>query len=117
MNGAVKGKKYYVSKQFYRYIRPGAIRVDATSSNASVFVSAYLPSDAGHAHDRAGQHVHERAIRDPRWSGLPDSFAVIRTSATDNAVDAGTYTTGASLSLPGRSIVTLQAGGTPLATP
>ena len=41
MNGAVKGKKYYVSKQFYRYIRPGAVRVGATSTNANVFVSAY----------------------------------------------------------------------------
>ena len=40
MNGSVKGKKYYVSKQFYRYIRPGAVRVGATSTNANVFVSA-----------------------------------------------------------------------------
>ena len=33
MNGLNKGKKYYVSKQFYRYIRPGAVRVGATSTN------------------------------------------------------------------------------------
>lgn len=33
MNGLVKGKKYYASKQFYRYIRPGAVRVTGTKVN------------------------------------------------------------------------------------
>ena len=47
MNGAVKGKKYYVSKQFYRYIRPGAVRVAATSTNSNVFVSAYQHTAQG----------------------------------------------------------------------
>ena len=39
--GLNKGKKYYVSKQFYRYIRPGSVRVGANSNNSNVFVSAF----------------------------------------------------------------------------
>src|SRR5690606_25298095 len=47
MNGLVKGKKYYASKQYYRYIRPGAVRVDATSNNNNVFVSAFQNTAQG----------------------------------------------------------------------
>jgi glucuronoarabinoxylan endo-1,4-beta-xylanase len=116
MNGLVKGKKYYVSKQFYRYIRPGAVRVGATSTNTNVFASAY---------EHAGNGTHTIVLANTSTStqnvtvggaGLPDSFTVYRTSATDNAADVGTYATGTTLSLPGRSIVTLQAGGAPLAS-
>jgi O-glycosyl hydrolase len=116
MNGSVKGKKYYVSKQFYRYIRPGAVRVGATSNNANVFVSAF---------EHAGQGTHTIVLANTSTSaqnvtiggaGLPGSFTIFRTSASDNAAEVGIYTTGSSLGLPARSLVTLQAGGTPLAT-
>lgn len=116
MNGMIKGKKYYVSKQFYRYIRPGAVRVGATSTNSNVFVSAY---------EHTGHGTHTIVIANTSSStqnvtvggpGLPGSFTIYRTSASDNCANIGTYTTGTTLSLPGRSIVTLQAGGTPLAT-
>ena len=116
MNGAVKGKKYYVSKQFYRYIRPGAVRVAATSTNSNVFVSAYQ-------HTAQGTHtivlINTAATAQSvtlGGAGLPASFTIFRTSATDNAAEVGTYITGSVLSLPARSVVTLQAGGTPLAT-
>src|SRR5690606_10904230 len=49
-------------------------------------------------------------------ANLPGSFTIFRTSATDNCANVGAYSTGSSLSLPGQCIVTLQAGGTPLAT-
>ena len=61
MNGLVKGKKYYVSKQFYRYIRPGAVRVGATSTNSNVFVSAYEHAGAGTHTIVRRQHLDERA--------------------------------------------------------
>jgi O-glycosyl hydrolase len=116
MNGAVKGKKYYVSKQFYRYIRPGAVRVGAASTNPNVFVSAFR-------HDSQGTQTIVLANTSTSTqsvtvggAGLPATFTVYRTSAVDNAADLGPYTAGSSLSLPGRSLVTLQAGGTPLAT-
>lgn len=116
MNGTVKGKKYYASKQFYRYVRPGAVRVGATSNNANVFVSAY---------EHAGAGTHTLVVANTSTSaqtvtiggaGLPGTFAIIRTSASENAASVGDYSTGAALTLPARSITTLQAGGTPLAT-
>jgi O-glycosyl hydrolase len=115
MNGLVKGKKYYVSKQFYRYIRPGAVRVGAASTNNNVFVSAY-------EHASAGTHtvVLANTSTSPQnvslgGSGLPATFTIYRTTASENTVNAGEYPTGTPLSLPARSITTLQAGGTPLA--
>lgn len=116
MNGLVKGKKYYVSKQFYRYIRPGAIRVDATSTNSNVFVSAFHHPDQGtHTIVLINTATSTQNIT-VGGSGLPSSFTIFRTSATDNCANVGTYSTGSNLSLPPRSVVTLQAGGTPLAT-
>jgi glucuronoarabinoxylan endo-1,4-beta-xylanase len=115
MNGLVKGKKYYASKQFYRYIRPGAVRVGATSTNSNVFVSAF---------EHVGNATHTIVIANTSTSaqnvtlggsGLPSSFTIYRTSSSENAVDAGTYATGTTLALPARSLTTLQAGGTPLA--
>jgi glucuronoarabinoxylan endo-1,4-beta-xylanase len=117
MNGLVKGKKYYVSKQFYRYIRPGAVRVGATSNNANVFVSAFEHSVQGtHTIVLANTSANTQSVT-VGGAGLPGSFTIFRTSASDNADEIGIYLTGSQLSLPGRSIVTLQAGGTPLATP
>lgn len=114
MNGSVKGKKYYVSKQFYRYIRPGAVRIGATSTNNNVSVSAFQ-------HNANGTHTivlinNSTSAQNITVGGanLPGTFTIFRTSSSENCVNAGTYTTGASISLPGQSVVTLQAGGTPL---
>jgi glucuronoarabinoxylan endo-1,4-beta-xylanase len=116
MNGLVKGKKYHVSKQFYRYVRPGAVRVAATSANASVFVSAYEHAGAGtHTLVLANTSASAQTVT-VGGAGLPGTFAIIRTSAGENAVGAGDYATGTALTLPARSITTLQAGGAPLAT-
>ena len=35
------GKRYFVSKQFFRFIRPGARMVKTVSSNSSVFAAAF----------------------------------------------------------------------------
>jgi glucuronoarabinoxylan endo-1,4-beta-xylanase len=116
MNGAVKGKKYYVSKQFYRYIRPGAVRIGATSTNASIFVSAFEHAGAGtHTIVVANTSTSAQTVT-LGGAGLPPTFTIYRTSASENAVNAGEYPTGAPLTAPARSITTLQAGGTPLAT-
>jgi len=116
MNGLVKGKKYFASKQFYRYIRPGAVRVGAASTNNNIFVSAYEHAGAGtHTIVLANTATGSQTIT-LGGAALPASFTIYRTSASENSVNAGDYATGTALTLPGRSITTLQAGGTPLAT-
>jgi glucuronoarabinoxylan endo-1,4-beta-xylanase len=116
MNGTVKGKKYFASKQFYRYVRPGAVRVGASSANASVFVSAYEHAGAGtHTVVLANTSASVQTVT-VGGAGLPAGFVIVRTSASENAASVGDYATGTPLSLPARSITTLQAGGAPLAT-
>jgi len=114
MNGTQVGKKYYASKHFYRYIRPDAVRVKSTSADDAVFVTAY---------EHAGMGTHTVVIINSdtsaktvnvNGSGLPSSFTIFRSSATENCQSAGTYNTGSDLVLPARSLVTLQAGGTAL---
>lgn len=116
MNGLTKGKKYYASKQFYRYIRPGAVRVGASSTNANVSVSAFQHAGQGTQTIVLANTSSSAQTITVGGAGLPSSFTVFRTSATDNCGDVGVYTAGTSLTLPARSLVTLQAGGTPLAT-
>jgi O-glycosyl hydrolase len=116
MNGLVKGKKYYASKQFYRYIRPGAVRVGASSVNDNVFVSAYEHAGAGtHTIVVANTSTSAQTVT-LGGAGLPASFTLYRSSSSENTVNAGEYATGSPLILPARSLTTLQAGGTPLAT-
>jgi hypothetical protein len=40
-------KRYYVSKQFCRFIRPGATMVDVTTSDPNLFVVAFQHSTMG----------------------------------------------------------------------
>jgi hypothetical protein len=116
MNGLNKGKKYYASKHYYRYIRPGAVRVSAASTNSNVFVSAFQHAANGtHTIVLINTSSSAQTVT-VGGANLPGSFTIFRTSASDNCANVGTYSAGSSLSLPGRSIVTLQAGGTPLAT-
>jgi O-glycosyl hydrolase len=92
------------------------VRVGATSLNNNVFVSAYEHAGAGtHTIVLANTSSSAQSVS-VGGAGLPPTFTLYRTSATQNSANAGDYATGTALSLPARSITTLQAGGTPLAT-
>ena len=116
MNGTTVGKKYYVSKHFYRYIRPGAVRFKVESSdNENVFVTAYR-HDANDTHTLViiNSGKSDKAIS-LSGSDLPDSFEMYRTTGGgDNCSLIGTVNTADTFVLPAESIVTLQAGGDPL---
>jgi O-glycosyl hydrolase len=107
--GGAKPKTYWASRNFYRWIRPGAIMVDAASSDELVFVVAF--------HHKANRTLSVVLIngnsgqRDVSLAGdgLPAQFRRYLTSASENCSDRGT--TGSTLSLPGNSITTLYAEG------
>jgi O-glycosyl hydrolase len=114
MHGTTVGKKYYASKQFYRYIRPGARRMDTNSPDSNLFVTAYY---------HAGNNTHTVVILNTATtsktvsitgSNLPASYDMYVTSASQNN-QLTTNVSANGITLPPRSIVTLQAGGTPLA--
>lgn len=114
MKGTNTGKKYAASKHFYRYIRPGAIRVKTTSDNETVFVTAYENIVKGTNTIVIINNGDAKSIT-LTGTGLPASFKMYRSSAAagENCTLIGEVTTGAGnkINVPAKSIVTLQAGG------
>jgi len=114
MSGTTTGKKYSVSKHFYRYIRPGAVRVKSTTADTDFFVTAYENQSKGTntiVIINAGSADKAVSLT---GDGLPASYKMYRTnSSTENCTYIKDVTSGAtnSFAVPARSIVTLQAGG------
>jgi glucuronoarabinoxylan endo-1,4-beta-xylanase len=103
------GKNYYISKQYYRYIRPGAQMVDVKSSDPKVLAVAFDHAQMGALTIVA---INTGTTATPlvlAGNNLPSSYKAIRTSASENAVDLGTVTAG-SITLPPSSITTLVSG-------
>lgn len=118
MNGNTAGKKYYVSKQFYRYIRPGAVRINATSADVDhLFLTAYKHEER----ETVTVVIINTDVKDKLiyldGVDLPTSFIMYRTTTgSDNCTEIGSVSSGASapFTIPAKSIITLQAGGNPL---
>jgi MYXO-CTERM domain-containing protein len=103
------GKNYYISKQYYRYIRPGAQMVDAKSSDSNVLAVAFDNTQMGAFTIVVINTGTAATPLTLAGNNLPSSYKAIRTSASENAVDLGTVTAG-SITLPPSSITTLVSG-------
>jgi len=102
------GKRYYVSKHFYRYIRPGAKRVEVVSSSKDVLCSAFKHDD-----DKTLTVVLVNASDDEckvslSTAGLPQKYDSYRTTecANENCSFIGKVDAN-DISLPSQSITTL----------
>jgi hypothetical protein len=115
MKGTVTGKKYQVSKHFYRYIRPSAVRLKASVVDGEkLFVTAY---------EHAGKNTMTVVVINSGDKGkliyidgtdIPASFKMYRTtSGSENCQLIDTITTGITnaFAIPAKSVITLQAGG------
>ena len=117
MSGTRTGKKYGVSKHFYRYIRPGAVRVKGTSDDSSLFLTAYEHSVKGTftiVIINSGDSAKSVTLN---GEGLPGTFKMYRTnSGSENCTYIKDIAPGSagSFEMQGKTIVTLQAGGDPL---
>jgi O-glycosyl hydrolase len=110
MNDGVPNPKYFAAKQYYRYIRPGAERVAATSTNSSLLVSSYLHPDTDAA---TTVMVNKNADATDVTLNLPagpGNYRMIVSSSTQNAVDLGEVAPGTTVSIPPQSIVTFYSG-------
>ncbi|CAA9255060.1 MAG: GH30 / GH30_7 / GH30_6 / GH30_4 / GH30_1 / G H30_8 / GH30_5 / GH30_2 [uncultured Cytophagales bacterium] len=116
MSDTQVGKKYYASKNFYRFIRPGAVRLATSSPDPEVSITAYEHTANGtHTLVLINSGTAAKAFTlSVTGSGLPTSYEMFVTSATRNCESAGLVSTTRSITLPARSVVTLQAGGMPL---
>ncbi|WP_128544036.1 hypothetical protein [Larkinella soli] len=108
MNSAgVKSKRFYTSKQFYRYIRPGAVRNEADSDLSEVLPLAF-------SHPETGQKTlvlintgdTDRAVR-ITGTGLPAQWKQFRTTSDDDCAAKEAFSPGKTLLLPAASIITL----------
>ncbi|MGD0754995.1 MAG: glycoside hydrolase family 30 beta sandwich domain-containing protein [Bacteroidales bacterium] len=117
MSNNTCGKKYYVSKHYYRFIRPGAIRVKSTSDDPEVFVTAFNHQEKGTTTIVIINDGSEAKSVSVLGDDLPAVFTIyLTTSGSENCKEAGTLNPGQDnqFELPAKSIVTLQAGGDPL---
>lgn len=117
MSNLTCSKKYYVSKHFYRYIRPGAVRVKCTSDDAGVFAVAFEHQVKGTNTIVIINSASEARSVSVQGTGLPATYTIYKTtSGGSNCTEAGTVNSGGEnrFDLPGKSVVTLQSGGTPL---
>jgi len=114
MSGTITGKKYSISKHYYRCIRPGAVRIKSTTIDADIYVTAYenilkgtntiIIINAGNADKTVSLS----------GDGLPSTFKMYRTnSSTENCSYIKDVSSAAAngFTLPAKSIVTLLSGG------
>ena len=108
--GTQPGPKYYAAKQWYRYVRPGAVRVDASSSDPNVLVGAFTHDVDGTLAVvliNKGDQEAKVAVA-AAGAGLPADYAVYRSSQNEGCVDAGRVSAaGLAVAMPAKSIVTL----------
>ena len=110
----VTGKKWEVSKHFYRYIRPDAVRIDA-KFNAEV--PATLMATA-YKHDKLGNNVvvfvnsgdDDYNVNVTGISGVSNWDYYLTTAAADVNNKLTENVSGSSVNIPAKSVVTLVNG-------
>jgi O-glycosyl hydrolase len=102
-------KRYYVSKNFYRFIRPGARMLKVTSSDASLFVVAFTHPTMGAFTVVAINTATSDKPLALGGAGVPSTFTAYRTSASENCVTVGSVSNG-SITLKADSVTTLVSG-------
>jgi glucuronoarabinoxylan endo-1,4-beta-xylanase len=113
MNPTSTGKKYNVSKHYYRYIRPGAVRLKSTAGDPDLAVTAF---------ENAAKKTQTIVIINSgstdksvslAGKGLLGTFKMYRTNLQDeNCTFIQDVTSGekGSFAVPAKTIVTLQGG-------
>jgi len=100
--------KYYAAKHFYRNIRPGAIRVEASCEDDSILISAYKhPATGDLTLVLINPSQKQRVIRLEKNTGLPARFDVQLSDEKVFYQDKGNIRTGDLIHIPARSIMSL----------
>jgi len=115
--------KYHVAKHFYRYVRPGAERINATSNDSGLKVASFKHPTSGaitHVLINTGTTAADVTLN-LSGTGAAASYKQYRTSATENHVRLADVAGGASTNviIPASRIVTLYSGPdltTPIST-
>jgi len=101
--------KYYAAKHYYRYVRPGAVRVGAECPDDDLLVSAFRHDVDGTLTvvliNRSEQEANVSLT--VRGAGLPAGYTLYRSTETEGCEDKGRVGAEPQFTMPARSIVTL----------
>lgn len=101
----IKSKRYWVSKQFYRYVRPGAVRVETNSPDADLLPLAFT-KDGLPTLVISNIGTTDKAIR-VKGDGVSTQYNVFRTTASENCQELTAVKAGDTITMPAQSVVTL----------
>jgi O-glycosyl hydrolase len=108
----LRGKRYYVSKNFYRYIRPGARAVGVTTPDPTLFIVAFTnPGTGAFTMVAINSDTTDKTLT-IHGANIPSTFEVHRTSASEDCVFAGNMSKDG-IRLKADSVTTLVNGPTP----
>ncbi len=102
-----RSKRYYVSKNFFRYIRPGAQMVGVQADEGSgILASAYLHQGQGTLTTVLINTSAQGKNIQLNGANVPDKLELYQTTADDNCMDKGKVSRN-SVFIPAKSVVTL----------
>jgi O-glycosyl hydrolase len=104
-----KSKRYYVSKNFYKYIRPGASRIDITAPDESGVYPLAFQNAAANTSTIVFINDNKETARAVKLSGtgIATNYKMLTTTADNDAKDAGAVNGNDIILLPPKSVVTL----------
>lgn len=106
MAGMTPSKKYYASKQFYRYIRPGAVMLDAASDQDAVQAVAFAHREKKTVTVVLINTSSSSQTVSLTGANVPSQLSKYVTSSSKNCANEGTTASGA-VTVDGSSITTL----------
>jgi len=104
-SNGTKSKRYYVSKQFYRYIRPGAVRAEATTSDADLLPLAFV-KDGLSTLVVINVGTSDKAVQ-INGDATSGQYQVFLTSPTDDCRALPTIKAGTAVTVPAQGVVTM----------
>ena len=103
-----KSKRYYVSKQFYRYVRPGALRMEGSTEKEGLLILSFRHPEQRTATVILINTTDSDQATEIDMSGLPSRLSVYRTSEDQDCQETDALTTENNrLLLNAKSVTTL----------
>ncbi|MBD3243755.1 MAG: hypothetical protein GF331_24400, partial [Chitinivibrionales bacterium] len=100
--------QYYAAKPYYRWVRPGAVRIETSCDDDEVHPLAFHHKDNNTLAIVTINYSGSSKTMNLTGNDLPSSMRMYRSTSSDKCVDAGAVAP-SSVQLPGRSITTLFA--------
>jgi len=111
-------KKYYAAKHFYRFVRPGAIRISASSNADSLLMSAFKhPVTGTLTAVIINLSEAEIVVKLERNHSLPSRYDVNQSTETDLFSEKRKYRAGNLLHIPANSVVSIYGQSSRLEEP